>query len=196
VYLGGWRTEQGVSDLADALIALRGDFAEGRFTATVQARASRADPQAAEVQRRLKAAAVPGVEIVEEVLSRERFLGALAAADFVVVPYQAEAYRYRTSGIFAEAVALGKPVITTRGSWMAGELGGDEPLLYTSGSPDDLARAIRGAAELSPELGAGAARRRSAWNAFHNPASFYDLLVGETGAGRAVRQPEAVRRAG
>lgn len=185
VYVGGWRTEQGVSDLADALIAMRGDFQEGRFTATIQARPSSRDPEAAAVQRRLRAAAIPGVEIVEEVLSRERFLGCLAAADFVVVPYQLEAYRYRTSGIFAEAVALGKPVITTRGSWMAGELEGDEALLYTSGSPGDLARALRGAAGLRPELGARAARRRSAWTAFHNPARFYDLLVGETGQGAA-----------
>ncbi|HEX8363225.1 MAG TPA: glycosyltransferase [Longimicrobium sp.] len=200
VYVGGWRTEQGVGDLADALIAMRGDFAEGRFTATIQARASSVDPQAAAVQRRLKAAAIPGVEIVEEVLSRERFLGCLAAADFVVVPYQVEAYRYRTSGIFAEAVALGKPVITTRESWMAGELGGDEALLYTSGSPDDLVRTLRGAAGLLPELGARAARRRSAWNAFHNPATFYGLLVGDTRQGaataRATQVPHEVRRAG
>jgi glycosyltransferase involved in cell wall biosynthesis len=178
VYVGGWRGEQGVRDLVDALLAVRADFEAGRFTATIQANPSPADREACEARDRLRAAAIPGVELLEDILDGDRFLRCLASADLVLAPYDSDAYRYRTSGIFAEAVALGKPVITTRGSWMSGELGGDEALLFDSGDPDGLARALRSAAASLPELNARAARRRAAWTEFHHPRTFYDLLVG------------------
>lgn len=178
VYLGGWRSEQGVADLTDALILLRHEFEAGNFTAVVQANPRPSDREACVVRDRLKDADLPGVRVVESVLSREEFLDQLIAADVVLVPYSNDAYRYRTSGIFAEAVALGKPVITSRESWMSGELGDEPQFVFASNAPAELADAMRASANNLLQAKAAAARRQAEWTAFHNPASFYAQLVG------------------
>jgi glycosyltransferase involved in cell wall biosynthesis len=55
-------------------------------------------------------------------LSDQEYRDALAVADVVLLPYHLNCYRERTSGVFCEAMVAGKPVITTRGSWMGGEV--------------------------------------------------------------------------
>ncbi len=55
-------------------------------------------------------------------LSTERYFEELARADMVLLPYDPKTYRYSISGIFVEAVVLGKLPIACAGSWLAHEL--------------------------------------------------------------------------
>lgn len=55
-------------------------------------------------------------------LPRSDYLGWLHASDVILLPYDAKTYAERTSGIFVEAIAAGKPAPTTAGTWMANEL--------------------------------------------------------------------------
>ena len=61
-------------------------------------------------------------------------------ADLVLIPYSAQSYRYRSSGVLVEAMAAGKPVVTTAGSWMAAQLTPQNAILFDD--PKDLGRAI------------------------------------------------------
>jgi glycosyltransferase involved in cell wall biosynthesis len=100
----------------------------------------------------------------------------------VVVPYDASGYREPTSGVFAEALAMGKPVVVTSGTWMAHELrrsgGGME---FADGDAADLAAKVvevvkgyegyaRRAQDFSPE-----------WRRFHSSHRLAELLLEESG---------------
>ena len=65
---------------------------------------------------RLKLIRLPGA------LSSQDYLSQLLSADVILLPYDEETYRLKTSGIFIEAIAVGKPVLVTAGTWMAHEL--------------------------------------------------------------------------
>jgi glycosyltransferase involved in cell wall biosynthesis len=53
----------------------------------------------------------PHVSVRQDVLGRDEYESWLAAADFLLLPYDPDVYRARGSGIFSEAARLGIPVI-------------------------------------------------------------------------------------
>ncbi len=60
---------------------------------------------------------------VPTVLSREEYVEWMQRANLILLPYFREDYRYRTSGIFVEAISMGAIPVVTQGTWMAYELG-------------------------------------------------------------------------
>jgi hypothetical protein len=55
-------------------------------------------------------------------LSREDYNYWLSLCNIVLLPYDSEAYRERTSGIFTECIIAGKMPLVTPHTWMAREL--------------------------------------------------------------------------
>ncbi len=64
----------------------------------------------------------PEVRRLPSGVDRATYQRTLAEADLILLPYAVAAYRERTSGIFVEAIAAGKPAVVPAGTWMAGEL--------------------------------------------------------------------------
>lgn len=62
------------------------------------------------------------IKLVADNLSQSEYLNRLKAADIILLPYDANAYKERTSGIFAECIMAGKIPVVTAGTWMAQEL--------------------------------------------------------------------------
>jgi hypothetical protein len=62
------------------------------------------------------------IEAIADTLSREDYLAWLSSSDFLLLPYDADAYRERTSGIFTECIIAGKIPLVAPQTWMAGEL--------------------------------------------------------------------------
>lgn len=180
VYLGGGREDQGAHLLIDALIRLRQQLAEGAFSVTVQLNAS--DTLAAERFRRLDDAGLDNVRIIRGTLPREEYERILGSADLVLIPYLAESYHFRTSGVLTEALSLGKPAIVPRDTWMSDQVSRRSGVLFDGRTSEDLARAIRDALEGLDELKAGAAALQPEWNEFHSPDNFYRHLVYGSGA--------------
>ncbi len=60
-----------------------------------------------------------GIEIIDQDLSDDEFIGMIENADIIVVPYHASAFRRRTSGILVDAMLLGKPVVVLQDTWLA-----------------------------------------------------------------------------
>jgi hypothetical protein len=56
-------------------------------------------------------------------LLREEYMEWMQTAELVLLPYLGKDYARRTSGIFVEAVSVGAIPVTTKGTWMAYELG-------------------------------------------------------------------------
>jgi hypothetical protein len=55
-------------------------------------------------------------------LTRQEYLQQLNNVDILLLPYDSEIYRERTSGVFVEAICAGKIPFVTQGTWMATEL--------------------------------------------------------------------------
>jgi glycosyltransferase involved in cell wall biosynthesis len=60
--------------------------------------------------------------LINRPLSDEAYLQVLKDIDVLLIPYHAERYGDRTSGVFCEALTAGKPVITTEGSFLGLEV--------------------------------------------------------------------------
>jgi len=63
----------------------------------------------------------PHVRLHEGTLSREEYNDWMAES-VVLLPYDAESYRWRSSGVYLEARCFGAPVIVPAGTWMADEV--------------------------------------------------------------------------
>ncbi|NGX56917.1 MAG: hypothetical protein K1060chlam5_01170 [Candidatus Anoxychlamydiales bacterium] len=62
------------------------------------------------------------IKYVNTNLNFDEYNSLMVKSDIILLPYIAEFYRLRTSGIFVEAIAFGKIVVTTKNTWMASEL--------------------------------------------------------------------------
>ncbi|MDF1823584.1 MAG: glycosyltransferase [Verrucomicrobiales bacterium] len=58
------------------------------------------------------------VTVIEGSLNDREYSELIAHSDAVLLPYQPDTFRYRTSSILAEAFSCGVPVIATRDTWM------------------------------------------------------------------------------
>lgn len=62
------------------------------------------------------------INLIEDNINRLDYVSWLNKCDFVLLPYDAQAYKERTSGIFTESIIAGKKILVTPNSWMAQEL--------------------------------------------------------------------------
>jgi glycosyltransferase involved in cell wall biosynthesis len=177
VYLGGARKEQGIHLLVDSLTRLREKLANGAFSATIHLNPPPDDASAVESCWRLENAALENVRILRGVLPRADYEHILHTADVMVIPYLAERYNSRTSGVLTEALSLGKPAIVPRDTWMGDQASRGGGVLFDGETSEDLARAIEAAFANLDELKARAAVLRPEWNSFHNPENLYRHLV-------------------
>ena len=66
----------------------------------------------------------PHLRVVEGHIAPPDWDGMIASADFLLIPYDPNAYRWKTSGIFWEALFKGRPgavIAVTKGTWMERE---------------------------------------------------------------------------
>ncbi|MGB8465186.1 MAG: glycosyltransferase, partial [Terrimicrobiaceae bacterium] len=81
--------------------------------------------------------------LIARPLDDDTYLQLLKSADVLLLPYHLDKYRDRTSGVFCEAMASAKPVITTEGSFLGREvLKEGTGWLVRERDPDSVAQAI------------------------------------------------------
>jgi len=125
--------------------------------------------------RRLRRA---GVELVDHELSSGDYYALLDRAGIVLLPYTLDYYHAQTSGIFAEAVARGKPVVVPRGSWMAEQLGTfGAGTTFPAEDRQGLLEAVLSGIQCYDQLRAQAVARSRAWTGHHNPRAFVDTIL-------------------
>jgi glycosyltransferase involved in cell wall biosynthesis len=133
----------------------------------------------------LKELKLPDLKLVEGMVDEKRYWELICAAGALVFPYRISEYVGNTSGIFTEALAAGKPVIVTAGTWMEDQLKRfGAGVTFRDGDAGDLARAILELRDNYPRLAAQAEQRRAAWTAYHNPDNFLRELFKTAGSAR------------
>lgn len=115
--LGNPRREKGFLDVVDALTHLAGKPGADKLRFVLQV--NDPDQDCLSAARRLQTSPRQNIFCLTNQLTESEYIGYLKEADVLLIPYHLDAYRERTSGIFCEALAAGKPVITTADSWMS-----------------------------------------------------------------------------
>lgn len=123
-YLGEARREKGfehLPDLIQKIYELDPSFA-AKFEWHIQTSGS--DPNDALIQKALTSlnaqATQHSLHLYPTPLSRAAYYDLLSASDAVILPYKASQYLARSSGVFAESLAYGKPSLVPSDTWMSG----------------------------------------------------------------------------
>lgn len=118
--------------------------------------------------------------LVSERLTEEDYANLFRCLDIALIPYVASVYAEATSGIFAEAVALGKPTVVTEKTWMAHELGKfGGGLEIKSNNAEDLTAKVLELIENYENYAEKTREYSSKWREFHNPYKLAELLIKE-----------------
>jgi glycosyltransferase involved in cell wall biosynthesis len=120
----------------------------------------------------------PHVTVIRSPMTLPEYNAALNDADIALFPYEVIPYRKRGSGVFAEAVAFSKPVVVTRGTWMAEQIeaGRAAGTIFEDLQPDSIARAIARCVTDLESLQQSAQALSSAWRRTVSLSAFVDLM--------------------
>jgi len=125
-----------------------------------------------------QATRMAGIRLVTRSLVPDEYYREIDTSDVVIIPHRAEYYRCALSGIFADALARGKPVIVSDGTYMAKVLRQyGAGLLFPEGDARGLSDAIRVAVLRIGELREKAFSAKKAWRDIHNPGRYVDALL-------------------
>jgi glycosyltransferase involved in cell wall biosynthesis len=171
--LGGTRREKGSYLIPDIVRACRFRV---RVEFLIQLANNSLTPQEAEKLARV--ANQPRVTVIREPISLSEYNAALNSLDIGLFPYEVIPYYKRTSGVFAETVAFGKPVLATRGTWMARQIeaGKAAGIIFDDLQPKTIAKTIaRCVAEL-PALRQTAKALSAKWRETVSLSAFVDFI--------------------
>jgi len=179
--LGNARAEKGIVEILRAV----GQFNEKWSGRPVRFVLQLNDPDkacASEVAHFL-ASAPPNAEIYTASLTTPQYKALVDSVDIVLAPYRAEVYASRTSGVFLEAVAAGKAVIVTRGTWMSDQLAGHGAgLTVPSCDPGALCEAIRAICGRLDDFREKARSAARIYRQRHSPEALLQKLLTPTAA--------------
>jgi len=174
VFVGEARREKGFALLPQVCRRVLHSAPRTRFTLQTSCLFDIGEEQVREL-----ASLGPAVSFITRAMSVEEYDALMLSADMVLVPYDPVTYRFRTSQIFLEALGLGKPVVTTRGTWMHEHLerldAGD--MAAETFSAGDFAGTIERLFEHWNETRAAASRAGHASRCLHNPQAFVEKLL-------------------
>lgn len=117
------------------------------------------------------------VVLYKEIMGPESYRNFIGTIDIFLIPYALSNYYRQTSGIYTEAIALGKPAVVSRGTWMASHLkrhgGGRECIADDHMS---LLLAVRDVVENYDALRAEALEIQKSWLKFHQPGVLLSMI--------------------
>lgn len=118
--------------------------------------------------------------LISERLSEEDYANMFRCLDIVLIPYLTKGYTEATSGIFAEAVATGKPTIVTTNTWMSHELRKfDGGLEIKSNDAEDLTAKVFELIENYEKYSKITHKYSPKWREFHNSHKLAEILIKE-----------------
>jgi glycosyltransferase involved in cell wall biosynthesis len=179
-YLGLASLGKGLDLVVEAIHLLSDLLDKGIIRLVIQCHVHRHNPDLEELRRRLEKLAVEktGILVITRALSGEEYNREINAADVVLVPHRARSYREALSGIFADALARGKPVIVSEATHMAKLLDSHGAgLVFRDGDIAAFTGAIREMAARISEMKAKSIAAKSAWRNFHNPTRYVSDLL-------------------
>jgi len=111
-FFGGLRLEKGAGLLADALPGFAALHKDVRFVI-------HAPPEESDEAASRSISQAPGVSLLRTTFKDKRdYFKKILSVGCVLLPYDPASYAMRASGVLLEALAFGRMVITTKGTWL------------------------------------------------------------------------------
>ena len=123
-------------------------------------------------------AARPQIRLLQGDLAEADYAAALQASDIVVLPYRSKFYPCRATGIFMDAMNLGKPLVLPTGTWMGRKASAwDVGTVFDSFSSASVAAAIRAVLDDLPAYQARAVAGAKRWRETQGAGLFFDFIL-------------------
>ena len=154
-YLGEARGDKGFHLLPGLVEALADDYlATGRVRFLIQANYGFSREEALMAQAKVRLARFPDswVHLIEAPLDVAAFAQALLSTDLLLLPYDPDTYRRRSSGLLVQAMVAGIPTVVPAGTWLAAEApeGACAEFADSASLIDTVRRALDNYDELAP----------------------------------------------
>ena len=179
VYLGDARPEKGFAQLTNVVNTLDAELCSGHVALIVQCPVNpAADAMIHQTIERLSRC--PGVTLIHETLGPEPYEALLASADLILLPYQQSRYVARTSGVLAEAITAGVPVVVPANTWLSSVLqdGHGAGITFGGNTGRTFEDAVRSAWVNLNSLHDEAVARRSWFAAWHTADNLLTIILG------------------
>ena len=132
--------------------------------------------------------AMARVQIHRGEMSQEEYQSAMSRADLVLLPYLPAGYALQTSGVFSEAMAMGKVSVIPDGTWMAAmaRKHGGGAVMFPRFEVAAIAEASCRALQALPGLTREMEGIRSAWRESMGMKAFLQRILDAAGHSRAT----------
>ncbi|YAI81933.1 MAG: glycosyltransferase [cyanobacterium endosymbiont of Rhopalodia sterrenbergii] len=178
VYLGDARPEKGYHHLPEIVNVLWADYIKpGKLKFIIQSNfnieGESEDIRTAKLQ--LERYPNQKVSLIQEAMSPDDYYQLLGEADLLILPYNAESYRVRSSGVLTEALAAGKPVVVPNNSWLAKQVDLSRAGIYKS--LDEIPKSIVLIIENLSQFTAAAEQFALGWKKKNSPDYLVNCLL-------------------
>ncbi len=180
VYLGDARPEKGYQYLPDIVDVLWTDYIQpGKIKFTIQSNFNIEGGMGDIPTARLQLERYPHqkVSLIKEAMSPDDYYHILGEADVLILPYDPNSYRVRTSGVLTEALAAGKPVVVPSNSWLAKQVDSSRARIYET--VDKIPESIINVIENLPQLTEAAKQFSGQWKEQNSPDSLVKCLLSQ-----------------
>jgi glycosyltransferase involved in cell wall biosynthesis len=169
-YFGDARAEKGYHRLPAVAARLAAALECGDLRFVVQSHFNIAGGEPGMAAARQALAGQRGIELLHQPLHDDEYALYLGESHLVLLPYDADRYVARTSGILAEAIHAGVPVVVPAHTWLSDQLQAHGAgVTFDADRPGAFEAAVERALSELPDLQARATQRRRRFVTFHNP---------------------------
>ncbi|WGT68322.1 glycosyltransferase [cyanobacterium endosymbiont of Epithemia clementina EcSB] len=178
VYLGDARPEKGYHHLPKIVNALWKDYIKpGKLRFIIQSNFNIEGGLGNIRTAKLQLERYPNqkVSLIKEAMSPDDYYQLLGKADILILPYDPDSYRVRTSGVLTEALAAGKPVVVPTNSWLAKQVDLSRACIYKT--LDEIPERIISIVENLPKFTAAAKQFSLEWKEKNSPDYLVKFLL-------------------
>ncbi len=180
-YLGMASYPKGYDLVIESLFLLGDLITENRVNFVIQCNSQQYDDQSHSWKQALLeyCRGNPLVTMIDGPLSGDEYVRQFRNSDLILVPNRKEYFSQALSGVFAEAVSMGKPVVVAEGTLMANELrkGLGSGVVFRSGDAGAMVAAIRVAVTNNALLAVIANAVAEKHRIHHSPERYVDTLL-------------------
>lgn len=181
-YIGDARDEKGFYLLPDAISMVLSKIDKSKVQFIIQSNLA-LYPGQRTIQAKIKLSNLSdSIMMIDKILESNEYYDLMFHSDAILIPYRMSGhngYYARTSGIFTEALALAKPVIVTKNTWMERQLfkyqGGG--VAFEEDNCESLANAMIYFIKEQNKMKKMAVECSKRWVEFHNAKSYLDILI-------------------
>jgi hypothetical protein len=179
-YIGAARSNKGYHLLPNLIKELQDDLHQNKITFAIQSNFNNIEGDALAMAARSELEKIQShnITLITESMNPEHYQQHVLTSDIVLIPYDANEYVNRSSGIFAECMSAGIPVIVPDNSWMAEQL--------KNIPTDSVGKIYQNSNELKQCLDeiihhyqhyrTSAREFAKNWSEFHNPRKLIEIL--------------------